>query len=78
MTLLPAGDGFSTMDLHTTFVRAIGQEQGKLTCEAEIIHMGGRMATAQGRQRDDAGRRYAHGVTTCMIFRWPRSGEQEG
>jgi len=38
-------------------------------CEANIIHMGGRTATAEGRIVDAKGKLYAHGTTTCIIFR---------
>lgn len=68
-TLLPVGCGYTTLDLHTTYVRPITSDTGRLTCEGEVLHMGGRMATAQGRLKDEAGRIYAHGITTCMIFR---------
>jgi uncharacterized protein (TIGR00369 family) len=39
-------------------VRAIGQ----------VIHQGGRMATAEGRLVDADGKLYAHATTTCFIF----------
>jgi uncharacterized protein (TIGR00369 family) len=66
---LPAGAGYTTLDLHVTFVRPITHDTGRLTCTGEIVHQGGRMATAQGRVTDASGKLYAHGVTTCMIFR---------
>lgn len=66
---LPAGAGYTTLDLHVTFVRPITHDTGRLTCTGEIVHLGGRMATAQGRVTDDSGKLYSHGVTTCMIFR---------
>ncbi|WP_224365138.1 PaaI family thioesterase [Hyalangium versicolor] len=75
---LPAGSGYTTLDLHVTYVRPISHDTGKLTCTGEVIHLGGRMATAQGRLTDEAGRLYAHGVTTCMLFRSPSPGGKEG
>lgn len=75
---LPAGSSYTTLDLHVTFVRAIGHDTGKLTCTGEIVHVGGRVATAQGKLTDDAGKLYAHGVTTCMLFRPPGAGGKEG
>jgi uncharacterized protein (TIGR00369 family) len=77
-TLLPVGGGYTTMDLHTTYVRPITVATGRLTCEGEVIHMGGRMATAHGRLKDEAGRLYAHGITTCMIFRPPTAEDTRG
>ncbi len=73
-TTLPGGAGYTTMDLHVTFVRGIAHDTGKLTCTGEVIHVGGRMATAQGRITDEKGTLYAHGVTTCMLFRPPAPG----
>jgi acyl-coenzyme A thioesterase PaaI-like protein len=34
-----------------------------------VIHVGGRTATAEGRIVDACGKLYAHGTTTCMVFR---------
>jgi uncharacterized protein (TIGR00369 family) len=75
---LPVGSGYTTLDLHVTYVRPITHDTGKLSCMGEVVHVGGRMATAQGRLTDDAGKLYAHGVTTCMLFRPPKPGEKEG
>jgi acyl-coenzyme A thioesterase PaaI-like protein len=44
-------------------------ETGLVRCEAQIIHVGGRTATAEGRVLDESGKLYAHATTTCMIFR---------
>jgi uncharacterized protein (TIGR00369 family) len=66
---LPAGASYTTIDLHVTFVRPIAHDTGKLICTGERVHIGGRVATAQGRLTDEAGKLYAHGVTTCMVFR---------
>lgn len=74
---LPVGASYTTLDLHVTFVRPIAHDTGKLTCTGEIVHVGGRVATAQGRLTDAAGRLYAHGVTTCMVFRPATPGGKE-
>lgn len=71
---LPVGASYTTLDLHVTFVRPIAHDTGTLTCTGDVIHVGGRMATAQGRVTDAAGTLYAHGVTTCMLFRPPTAG----
>ncbi len=36
--------------------------------EGKVIHLGKRIATAEGRLLDSAGKLYAHGTTTCLIF----------
>jgi uncharacterized protein (TIGR00369 family) len=50
-------------------VRALTAETGGVRCEARVIHVGGRTATAEGKVLDAAGKLYAHATTTCIIFR---------
>jgi uncharacterized protein (TIGR00369 family) len=66
---LPVGTGYTTLEIKVNFVRAVTRETGQLRCEAHVIHQGGRIATAEGKVTDEQGRLYAHGTTTCMIFR---------
>jgi uncharacterized protein (TIGR00369 family) len=68
-TQLPAGVGYTTLDLHINFVRPISATTGLMHCEATVIHSGRTMATSQAKLTDAAGKLYAHGSTTCMIFR---------
>jgi uncharacterized protein (TIGR00369 family) len=65
---LPAGKGYTTVDLDIKLVRAITSRVGKLRCEAKIVHSGGSIATAEGRLIDEAGTLYAHGTTTCAVL----------
>ncbi|HEX8494957.1 MAG TPA: PaaI family thioesterase [Pyrinomonadaceae bacterium] len=66
---LPAGAGYTTLEVKVNFVRPMTAETGVVRCEAEVIHVGGRTATAEGRVLDEGGKLYAHGTTTCIIFR---------
>lgn len=68
-TMLPAGVGYTTLELKTNLLRPITVETGRLLCEGRAIHVGGRIATAEARLTDEAGRLYAHATTTCMVFR---------
>lgn len=68
---LKAGQGFTTVDLAVSFVRAVHETTGKLRCEAKIIHSGGRIATSEGRLVDAEGKLYAHGTTTCLVMATP-------
>ena len=68
---LPAGAGYTTLEIKVNFVRAMTAETGRVRAEAKIIHVGGRTATAEGRVIDEAGKLYAHGTTTCLILRKP-------
>ncbi len=65
---LPAGTGYTTVELHVNLVRAAGLDTGRLRAEGEILHRGSRVATAQGRVVDPKGRLFAHGTTTCLIL----------
>ena len=65
---LPQGQAYTTLDLHTHYVRAITLETGPVRAEGKVLHLGARMATAEGRVVDAQGRLYAHGTTTCMVF----------
>src|ERR1700730_14130944 len=66
---LPAGAGYTTLEIQVNYVRPMTAETGPVHCEAKVIHVGGRTATAEGRVEDEKGRLYAHGTTTCIIFR---------
>jgi uncharacterized protein (TIGR00369 family) len=66
---LPAGSGYTTLEIKVNFVRAMTAETGPVRCEARLIHAGKRTATAEGRVVDEAGKLYAHGTTTCLILR---------
>ena len=68
-TTLPAGAGYTTLDIHVNFVRPLTRDMGMVTCVGTVIHVGGRMATAEARLTDAAGKLYAHGTTTCLIVR---------
>lgn len=68
-SLLPAGAGYTTLEIKVNYLRPITSSTGIVTCEGTIIHLGGRTATAEGRLTDAAGKLYAHGTTTCIIFR---------
>jgi uncharacterized protein (TIGR00369 family) len=66
---LPVGVGYTTVELKINLVRPITQETGRITCEGRVIHVGGRIATAEASVVDAAGKLYAHATTTCMLFR---------
>ncbi len=66
---LPAGTGYTTVELKVNFLRALTTGSGPVRCEGQVIHVGGRIATAEARVVDGEGRLYAHATTTCMVFR---------
>ena len=68
-TLLEAGVGYTTLEVKANFVRPITADTGLIRCEGLVLHRGSRVATAEGRVTDAAGRLLAHGTTTCLILR---------
>jgi uncharacterized protein (TIGR00369 family) len=65
---LPAGKGYTSITLEVKFLRAITAETGPISAEARIVHPGNRIATAEGRIVDDAGKVYATGTASCAIL----------
>ena len=59
---MPAGTGYTTHEAKTNLLRPITATTGKL------IHAGKRVATAEGRLEDAAGKLYAHASTTCIVL----------
>jgi uncharacterized protein (TIGR00369 family) len=74
-TMLPAGVGYTTVELKVNFLRPITVRTGRILCEGKTIHVGGRLATAEARLLDEAGKLYGHATTTCMIFREETGGK---
>ena len=68
-TTLPAGAGYTTLELKVNYIRAVQTDDGELTGVGEIIHVGGRTATAEGKVFSADGKLVAHGSTTCIVFR---------
>ncbi|MBA3348171.1 MAG: PaaI family thioesterase [Actinobacteria bacterium] len=68
-TLLDAGVGYTTLEVKANFVRPITAATGLVRCEGVVLHGGSRVATAEGRVTDSAGKLLAHGTTTCLIMR---------
>ena len=67
-TTLPAGKGYTTVDLSISLVRALSDRVKKVRCEAHVVHVGSSIATAEARLVDERGQLYAHGKTTCAII----------
>src|SRR5258706_6251260 len=55
-THMPAGSGYTTLEAKTNLVRAITAETGPLRAIGRTPHAGKRMAAAQRRPRDAAGK----------------------
>jgi len=65
---LEAGYGYTTLEIKINYVRPMTSEMGEVRAEGKVVHLGKRIATSEGRLSDSAGKLYAHGTTTCLIF----------
>ena len=67
-TMLPAGKGYTTLELKINYIRAMSERTGPVRAEGKTISVGGQVATAEGRLTDSAGRLLAFATTTCLVF----------
>ena len=68
---LPAGVGYTSLDLNVKFLRPITVESGLLRCEGTVLSQGRRTALAEARLTDGKGRLAAHATSSCLIFEIP-------
>ena len=76
-SMLPAGTSYTTIELKVNYLRPITAQTGTVYCEGKIIHLGGRIATAEARLTDAEDKLYAHGTTTCLMLRPPSPSVRE-
>lgn len=70
-TTLPAGKGYTTLELKLNMVRALHDGVRLVRAEGKVVHAGRQVATAEGRIVGPDGKLYAHATTTCLIFDHP-------
>ncbi|MFC7531288.1 PaaI family thioesterase [Actinoplanes sp. GCM10030250] len=68
---LPAGVGYTSMDLNVKFLRPVTIDSGRLTCTGTVLQRGRRTALAEARLTDPTGRLIAHATSTCLLFDLP-------
>jgi uncharacterized protein (TIGR00369 family) len=67
-SVLPAGVGYTSVDLATKFLRPVTVGSGRLRCEGTVLSLGRRTALAEARLTDAAGRLAAHATSTCLLL----------
>ncbi len=65
---LPAGTSYTTLEIKVNYLRPMTSTTGPVRAEGTVIHLGRRMAVAEGRLTDGAGKLYATASTTCIIM----------
>jgi uncharacterized protein (TIGR00369 family) len=62
---LRAGVTYTTLELKVNFLRPVRVTTGRV--RGEVVHLGGRVATAEAHLVDNGGALYAHATSTCLI-----------
>jgi uncharacterized protein (TIGR00369 family) len=67
-TQLKRGQGYTTLDLRISYIRALTHKTGPIRAEGTVVHLGRSTALAEGKIYDAEGRLFATGTTTCLIM----------
>lgn len=70
-SVLDPGEGYTSVDLNTKYLRPVSASTGRITAEATVLTRGSRTALAEARLTDERGRLLAHATSTCLIFAIP-------
>lgn len=65
---LPAGTGYTSLDLSVKFLRGLSAGSGPVR-EGRVVHLGGRTALAEAHLRDADGRLCAHATSSFLVLR---------
>ncbi|MFJ7074017.1 PaaI family thioesterase [Streptomyces sp. NPDC098781] len=67
-SVLPAGMGYTSLDLSVKFLRPITVDTGKVRAVGSVLNHGRRTALAQAELLDSEDRLLAHATSSCMLF----------
>ena len=65
---LPAGTGYTTVDLTSTFLRPVRAGDGELRAVGTVLSRGRRTALGQAQLLDERDRLVAHATSTCLLL----------
>jgi uncharacterized protein (TIGR00369 family) len=68
-TLLPAGVGYTSLDLSVRFIGAIDVDTGPVSCTGTVTHIGRRTALAEAVLTSRNGKLLATATSNCLILR---------
>lgn len=75
-SVLPAGRGYTSLDLSVKYLRPVTIHSGQLRCVGGVLSQGRSTALGEARLFDGAGRLTAHATSTCMLFDLPAPGSR--
>lgn len=67
-TTLPAGVGYTTLELKVNYVRTVQVTDGELIGTGRVLHSGRRTAIAEGQVHNAEGKLIAHATSTCLVL----------
>lgn len=67
-TKVPIGMAYTTAEYKVHLVRGITDKTGEVLAEANVVHMGRKLATCEGTLKTLDGKLLAHGTETCAIY----------
>lgn len=68
-SMLPAGVGYTSLDLTVKFLRAMTADTGPVRCIGTVTHLGGRTALAEATLLDGADRLLATATSSILVIR---------
>jgi uncharacterized protein (TIGR00369 family) len=68
-TTLPAGVGYTTLELKLNYLRPMTRDTGPVRAEGTLINAGRTTALTEARLTDSRGKLLAHATSTCLIMR---------
>lgn len=73
-SMLPAGVGFTIVEIKIDFVRSITVDTGHVRAEGRVVRVGGQIGQSNGMIFDAGDNVLAKGSATCLILRSRRNG----
>jgi uncharacterized protein (TIGR00369 family) len=68
-TALPAGVGFSSIDIKVSYLKALRSDGGQVEAHGKTLHMGRRVAFAEAHARNADGDLVGHAVSSLALLR---------
>ena len=73
-TTLPAGTGYTSLEIKVSYLRAVNTTTGPLTVVGTVVKPGSRVAFAEAVVLDGQGRTVATASSTLLVFPIPAAG----
>jgi uncharacterized protein (TIGR00369 family) len=65
---LPAGTGYTSLEIKVSYLRAVRTGEGELVATGRVTKPGNRVAFAEGEVRDGSDRLVASATSTCLVY----------